>query len=59
MKRLMGVATLGVLFLGLALGACAPQKPPLGSEQNPLVMVFVPSGESEEIKRGASNWPSC
>jgi hypothetical protein len=35
MKRLMGVATLGVLFLGLALGACAPQKPPLGSEQNP------------------------
>lgn len=52
MRRVSPRLVLGILVLGLALGACAPQKPPLGSEQNPLVMVFVPSGESEEIKRG-------
>ncbi|MBO9361622.1 MAG: phosphate/phosphite/phosphonate ABC transporter substrate-binding protein [Thermoflexus sp.] len=53
MKRLMRVVTLSALFLGLALGACAPQRPPLGSEQNPLVVVLVPSGEPEEIQWGS------
>jgi len=52
MKRLAALVLSLTILLTLMAGACAPKKPPLGSEQNPIVMVFVPSGESEEIKRG-------
>lgn len=33
----------------LVLAACAPAAPALGTEQNPIVMSFVPSGDTQEI----------
>lgn len=38
-----------VLLLALAAAACGSQQAQLGSEQKPIVMSFVPSGDTEEI----------
>jgi phosphonate transport system substrate-binding protein len=45
---LLAVAALAV---GLFSGCCP--EPPLGSEENPIVWVFVPSGETERVTTGA------
>lgn len=51
-KRVL-IATLVVaLITAGALTSCCP-KPPLGSEENPIVWVFVPSGETERVTTGA------
>lgn len=44
-KRLLAAA----LLAALAAATCAPGQAQLGSEQNPIVMSFVPSGDTEEI----------
>ncbi|MBN1992523.1 MAG: phosphate/phosphite/phosphonate ABC transporter substrate-binding protein [Anaerolineae bacterium] len=51
MKRLFLLLVL-VLTLALVLSACAGE-PEVGSEQNPIVWSFVPSGEMQEVAAGA------
>ena len=52
-NRFYLLAEVGILLIGaLALGACASE-PDLGTEQNPIVWAFVPSGETERVSAGA------
>ncbi len=52
-NRLYLLAVVGILLIGaLVLGACASE-PELGTEENPLVWAFVPSGETENVATGA------
>ncbi len=51
--RALYVAVLAAIVLGLLLAACGPKQAPLGSEKNPIVMSFVPSGEVERIATSA------
>lgn len=45
--------TLSVLVaLAVLIGACAPQEPEVGSPENPIVIVFTPSGVQEEVVAG-------
>jgi phosphonate transport system substrate-binding protein len=46
-KRLVFVALAVVSMLALALSGCG--QPKLGTEKNPVVMSFVPSGDTQEI----------
>lgn len=51
-NRLYLILAFGILLVGsLALGACAKEAE-LGTEENPLVWVFVPSGEVERVTTG-------
>jgi phosphonate transport system substrate-binding protein len=45
--------TIVALALLLAAGLAVAQKKPLGSEENPIVWAFVPSGEMERVAAGA------
>ena len=50
-KRIL--TTVGALMvLALALSACTPEPPALGSPENPLIFVFTPSGVQEEVVAG-------
>jgi phosphonate transport system substrate-binding protein len=51
-KRVLTVMLATALIAAGALTSCCP-KPPLGSEENPIVWVFVPSGETERVTTGA------
>ena len=51
-KRVLIVTLVVALMAAGALTSCCP-KPPLGSEENPIVWVFVPSGETERVTTGA------
>jgi phosphonate transport system substrate-binding protein len=42
-----------IVVLALAAGLAVAQKKPLGSEENPIVWAFVPSGEMERVSAGA------
>ena len=45
---------IAVLFLCSALAmAGGKQEVPLGSEENPIIWAFVPSGEMERVASGA------
>ena len=46
------VLIVGLLATGL-LTSCAPKEPELGSEENPIIWAFVPSGEMERVAGGA------
>jgi len=37
------------LLLAISLTSCGPKTPSLGTEENPIVMSFVPSGDTQEI----------
>jgi len=37
----------------LVVAACQPAAPELGTEENPIKWVFVPSGEMESVSAGA------
>ena len=51
-KRTLVVLIVGLLVVGL-LTSCGPGK--LGTEKNPIVWVFVPSGETERVTAGAES----
>jgi phosphonate transport system substrate-binding protein len=52
-NRLYLLVVVGILLIGaLALGACGGEAE-LGTEENPLIWAFVPSGESERVAAGA------
>ncbi len=53
MKKYGWLLLVLVLLGALALSACKPKEPALGSEQNPIVWSFVPSGEMERVSSGA------
>jgi phosphonate transport system substrate-binding protein len=44
----------GLLATGL-LTSCGPAEPELGTEENPIVWAFVPSGEMERVTAGAQS----
>jgi phosphonate transport system substrate-binding protein len=47
------ILLLALLLIGaLLIGACA-KEPELGTEENPLIWAFVPSGETERVSAGA------
>lgn len=53
-NRLFAYALLSLLVIGaVLLGACGPSTPDLGTEENPIVWAFVPSGETERVSAGA------
>ncbi len=52
LKRVLLVVAVGLLALA-ALTACGKKAPELGSEENPIVWSFVPSGEMERWASGA------
>ena len=51
-KRLLFIVLASCLAAGLAFGEGQREKP-LGSEENPIVWAFVPSGEMERVSAGA------
>jgi len=51
-KRVLPVLLVGLLALGL-LTSCGPGE--LGTEGNPIVWVFVPSGETDRVTAGAQS----
>jgi phosphonate transport system substrate-binding protein len=51
-KHLLIVLVVGLLTLGL-LTSCGPKE--LGTEDNPIIWVFVPSGETERVTAGAES----
>jgi len=52
-KILIAALTLMVVGTMVALSACGPGEPELGSEDNPIIWSFVPSGETEQVATGA------
>jgi phosphonate transport system substrate-binding protein len=53
-KRLHVVVLLGLLAVAaLVLAACGPQEPELGTEENPVVISFVPSADASEVLASA------
>ncbi len=52
MKRVLPVLLVGLLTLGL-LTSCGPGE--VGTEKNPIVWVFVPSGETDRVTAGAQS----
>jgi phosphonate transport system substrate-binding protein len=53
-NRLFAYTILSLLVVGaVLLGACGTSTPDLGTEENPIVWAFVPSGETERVSAGA------
>jgi phosphonate transport system substrate-binding protein len=52
-KLLLAVFTLMLVGTMVAVSGCGPGE--LGSEKNPIVWVFVPSGETERVTAGAQS----
>jgi len=53
LKKTLRVFLFLLLIVGLTSLSAAPQKEALGSENNPIVWSFVPSGEMERVSSGA------
>ncbi len=55
-KRLYFTLALGlVLAASMLMSSCGLFKGPLGSEKNPIIWAFVPSGEMERVSAGAES----
>jgi phosphonate transport system substrate-binding protein len=55
MKKLLSLPIAALVVLGITialLAGCQPAEPELGTEENPIIWSFVPSGETEEIVAG-------
>lgn len=53
MKKLYLLVSL-LMVASILLAGCAPKEPDLGTEENPIQWVFVPSGELERVSTGAN-----
>lgn len=53
MKKLTVFISL-LMVASMLLAGCAPKTPDLGTEENPIQWVFVPSGELERVSAGAT-----
>ncbi len=53
LKRIPLIALATLLAAGLSAFATGQKEQPLGSEENPIVWAFVPSGEMERVSAGA------
>lgn len=52
--RVSLMALMSLMIVGaFVLGACAPAEAELGTEENPLIWAFVPSGEMQDVTAGA------
>jgi phosphonate transport system substrate-binding protein len=52
--RVSLMALMSLIIVGaFLLGACAPAEAELGTEENPLIWAFVPSGEMQDVTAGA------
>ncbi len=54
LNRLVALALIVGLLLPLAV-SCGPKKAELGTEENPIIWSFVPSGEMERVAAGAES----
>jgi phosphonate transport system substrate-binding protein len=54
LKRFIGLVLIVGLVLPLAV-ACGPKEAELGTEENPIIWSFVPSGEMERVTGGAAS----
>lgn len=54
LRLLCGILAAGTLFVSFAAAKGQPEAP-LGSESNPIVWAFVPSGETERVATGAQS----
>ena len=55
MRKLLSLPAAALLVLGIAavlLAGCQPAEPELGTEENPIIWSFVPSGDTGEIVAG-------
>ncbi|MCK4543776.1 MAG: phosphate/phosphite/phosphonate ABC transporter substrate-binding protein, partial [Spirochaetales bacterium] len=52
-KRLLIGLVLSLLVLSMVFVGCAKKAPELGTEENPIIWSFVPSGEMERVAAGA------
>ncbi|HIQ00695.1 MAG TPA: phosphate/phosphite/phosphonate ABC transporter substrate-binding protein [Anaerolineales bacterium] len=52
-KSLWAILALVLVGATIAMSGCKPAEPELGSEENPIIWAFVPSGEMERVAAGA------
>jgi phosphonate transport system substrate-binding protein len=55
MKKVVATVSLLVLLGGFAFGAAQQEEAELGTDQNPIIWSFVPSGETQEIVAGGED----
>ncbi len=48
-KRMLVLGLVVGLLTASLLASCAPKKPELGTEENPIILSFVPSGDTPDI----------
>ena len=51
-KRFLIQVILSVLLIGTVLLSACAKEAELGTEENPIIWVFVPSGEMERVATG-------
>ena len=51
-KRVVFIGLIVLMISSLALSACKPAAPALGTEANPIIWAVVPSGETERVVSG-------
>jgi phosphonate transport system substrate-binding protein len=54
-KTLWGGLALVLVVAAIVMSGCGPSEPELGSEENPIIWSFVPSGEMERVAAGAES----
>jgi phosphonate transport system substrate-binding protein len=55
MKRVFVVLVMLATVAGLAMASGAKEPPKLGSEENPIIWAFVPSGDTQKIVAGGNS----
>jgi phosphonate transport system substrate-binding protein len=54
-NRVLTLALIAALLATGLLTSCGPAEPELGTEENPIIWAFVPSGEMERVSAGAQS----
>ncbi len=55
LKKILPVLLVLLAIIVLTIGVSCKKKVPLGSEENPIIWAFVPSGEMERVASGAQS----